>query len=258
MNATDDVCRMAQTLARTCGYAVFPCGENKKPTRPKAEGGEGVKDASTDPEAIAFLWHNWAGPLIGVATGERSNLAVLDCDKKHPEALAWWQINHHRLLPTRVFATRGAGLHLYFRHRDGVKNTQGKICEGCDSRGSGGYAIYWYASGYPCLDHTPPQPFPDWLFDELTYRPPAPAPSARPVDPDRAIDGILQKLAAAREGNRNGMVFWCACRLAERGIGRREIEDLLLPIARSIGLTSEQEIRETRATIRSAMGRNAA
>jgi hypothetical protein len=254
---TDEVCRMAIALARSAGYAVFPVGENKRPTRPSEEGVlHGFHDATTDPAEIAWLWANWPGPLIGVATGEKSDLDVLDADRKHGEALAWWKANHHRLLPTRTFVTRSGGLHLYFRHRDGIRNTQGKLCPGIDTRGSGGYAIYWFAVGFDCLDHTPPQPFPDWLYRKLTYQPPAPTmPVHRPANPSHVIDGILRTLAEAREGERNGMVFWCACRLAEHGIGQREIEALLAPIAQSIGLT---DIRETRATIRSAMGRKSA
>jgi hypothetical protein len=229
---------------------VFPCRADKSPACP-----HGFHDASCDPATILQLWHRWPGELIGIATGEQSDLDVLDADRKHGEALAWWKANHHRLLPTRTFLTRSGGLHLYFRHRVGIRNTQGKLCPGIDTRGSGGYAIYWFAAGFECLDHTPPQPFPDWLHRDLTSQPPAPPPLARPVNPERAIDGILRKLAAAREGERNGMLFWCACRLAEHGIGQREIEALLLPIAQSIGL---HDIRETRATIKSAMGRKSA
>jgi hypothetical protein len=256
MSTTDEACRIAINLARGAGHAVFPCGANKKPVRPSDDDElHGFHDASTDPVEIAWLWANWPGELIGVATGERSNLDVLDCDRKHGEALAWWRENHRRLLPTRTFVTRSGGLHLYFRHREGIRNTQGKLCRGIDTRGEGGYAIYWFAAGFDCLDHTPPQPFPDWLHAELTYRQPAPPPSTRPINRDRVIDGILRTLAEAQEGERNGMLFWCACRLAEHGIGHREIEALLVPIARSIGLTTEHEIR---ATLKSAMGRNVA
>jgi hypothetical protein len=92
------------------------------------------------------------------------------------------------------------------------------------------------------------------LFDELTYVPPAPA-SARAAfarDPDKAIDGILRTLAAAREGNRNGMLFWCACRLmADHGFGLGAVIAHLLPIATGIGLTES----EARKTIASAQGR---
>jgi hypothetical protein len=244
-----DVCQIAQNLARSYGYNVFPCAANKKPTL------KGWPDrARTDPEAVAALWRDHAGPLIGIVCGERSNLDVLDVDRKHVEALAWWQANHARLPRTRTFATRSGGLHLYYLHRHGITNTQGKLCLGVDSRGVGGYCIYWFAAGCECLDHSPIAPFPDWLFLELTYQPPAPAPSARPINPNRAIDGVLRHLGEAREGTRNGRLFWAGCTLAKHGIGQREAEALLIPIATGIGLSEY----EARRTIGSAQGRNAA
>jgi hypothetical protein len=261
-----DVCRMAQSLAHNCGYAVFPCrlvirpdGKvDKPPARPEREGGHGFHDATKDPDEIAWLWRRWPGSLIGIATGLKSDLAVVDVDRKHPPALTWWQDNHARLLPTRCYRTYSEGLHLHYRHRPGIGITQGKLALGVDTRGEGGYVICWFAYGLPCLDPTPPAAFPDWLHHALTYKPPAPpreVRARRAADPDRAIVGILRKLAEAREGQRNGMVFWCACRLTERGLTERRIEGLLLPVAQSIGLTTDYEVRQTRATIRSAMGR---
>jgi hypothetical protein len=146
-------------------------------------------------------------------------------------------------------------MHLHYQHRDGIKNTGSKICDGVDSRGQGGFAVYWFAHGCECIDPTPPQPMPEWLYDELIYVPPAPSPAQRAAfaaNPDRAIEGILRKLAGAREGNRNGMLFWCACRLiVDHGFGHNAAIAHLLPIATSIGLPET----EARKTIASAQGR---
>jgi hypothetical protein len=142
------------------------------------------------------------------------------------------------------------------RHRDGVTNSQGKIAEGIDTRGEGGYAIFWFATGLVCLDHSPPAPWPAWLLRELKRQPP-PAQVCRyqpRQNGDSGVDGILRKLAQAPSGSRNGTMFWCACRLADRGMRQGEIENLLLPIAIGIGLTDI----ETRRSIKSAMGRRAA
>src|SRR5690242_9476568 len=129
-----EVMTIAQNLARNCGYAVFPCREDKKPATP-----HGFKDASKDPDEIAELWRRFPGDLIGVATGAASGVSVLDVDVKHDAARAWWR-QHEQLLPTtRTYRTRGGGMHLYFRHSDGVKNTEGILAEGVDTRGSGGY-----------------------------------------------------------------------------------------------------------------------
>jgi len=114
-------CSLAQNIARTCGFAVFPCRENKRPAS-----SHGFKQAAKDPDEIAELWRHWPGSLIGVATGPASGIVVLDCDRKHAEAIAWWKRNHHRLLPTRVYQTRSGGLHLYFNDRPGVSKARHK------------------------------------------------------------------------------------------------------------------------------------
>jgi hypothetical protein len=254
----DDVCPMAINLARNCGYHVFPVRFVKR-ANGKVEKLPTIdrwpERASSDAREIAKLWAERPGDLIGIATGQRSNLDVLDLDKKHNTAIAWWRVNHDRLPPTRTFGTVSGGMHLHYLHRDGIKNTGSKICDGVDSRGQNGFAVYWFAYGCECIDQTPPQPMPDWLYDELTYVPPVPTPAQRAAyarNPDKAIDGLLRKLADAREGNRNGMLFWCACRLiADHGFGHNAATAHLLPIATGIGLPET----EARKTIASAQGR---
>jgi hypothetical protein len=58
-------------------------------------------------------------------------------------------------------------------------------------------------------------------------------------------------LGNAREGERNGMLFWAACKLREHGMGQSEVEATLLPVAISIGLDRV----EARRSIASAMRR---
>ena len=55
---------------------VFPCNADKRPAIPKAKGGNGFHDASTDPDRIRELW-DLAGPaaqLVGVANRRRQRL----------------------------------------------------------------------------------------------------------------------------------------------------------------------------------------
>jgi hypothetical protein len=70
------------------GYACFPCGADKTPTRP-----HGFKYASPNEIDLRQLWPLYPGPLAGVATGLASQIAVLDIDAKHPEAGEWWTSN---------------------------------------------------------------------------------------------------------------------------------------------------------------------
>jgi Bifunctional DNA primase/polymerase, N-terminal len=248
---------VAQNIARNLGWPVFPCREDTKaPTRPKSQGGNGFRDATTDPREIAELWHRWPGGLIGVATGEASGIDVLDIDFiKHPIALEWWDAASKRTPPTRIYRTRSGGVHAYFRHAAGISNTQSKLAHGVDSRGDGGYAIAWFAAGFECLDHTAPALWPDWLRDCLLWQPPKVEPRPYVISPDhadKAISGIIRYVAAAREGERNRSLFWAACRLAERvragQISQHEATALLAAAAKDAGLTDI----EARRTIASA------
>jgi hypothetical protein len=165
---------IAKSLAMICRYHVFPCeGQTKRPAWGKREGGHGFYDASTDPNEIARLFSHPRADLIGIRTGSTSGVSVLDIDAKHGEACAWWQRYERHFPATRTYRTRGGGLHLYFQHRPGVINSEGRPVIGIDSRGEGGYVIFWFAAGFECLDHSPPAPWPIWLSALLW---PAPKP----------------------------------------------------------------------------------
>jgi hypothetical protein len=71
---------------------------------------------------------------------------------------------------------------------------------------------------------------------------------------EAAVAGIVRRVAEAREGERNAVLFWAACRLLERGMHLRDVETLLIRAAVSTGLSDF----EARRTITSAQGRAAA
>lgn len=246
--------QIAQNLAKNCGYAVLPCvWDTKQPVRPEKEGGHGYKDASTDPERITFLWRHWPGALIGVATGVISGFDVLDIDAKHETAPAWWKAASKSVPPTRIYQTRSSGFHVYFQHADGVRNTKSKLAKGVDTRGDGGYAIHWFSAGFPCLDHSPPAPWPAWLLDCVLWKPEPPTVRQRlsTRNPSEAINGIVRVVAGAPEGQRNALLFWGARKLRERThsgqITRREAVDMLTGAARDAGLPAV-EIQRTIAS----------
>jgi hypothetical protein len=149
-------------------------------------------------------------------------------------------------------------LHLIYQHADGIRNSQGKIYRGADTRGSDGYFVYWFAAGFGCLDHIPPQPWPAWALIELT----------RKTEPEHivvadhkakapiggAIDAIKRTLENAPAGNRNAILYWCAHRLRERGISHAKAEELLLPV-----VPEPNHPKKDRGTVASAYrGRTAA
>jgi hypothetical protein len=245
-----EVAALAANLARNCGYAVFPVNDNKQPA---------LKDwphrASRDPDVVLRLWRTHPAPLVGIATGTASGISVLDIDAKHQVAHLWWRTHHARLLPTRVYATRSGGLHLCFRHHNGIRNSQGRICEGIDTRGEGGYVVSWWCVGFECKDHTPPAPWPDWLLRQLLHgpTPSRPLEQRRRSGADHGLIALIERVTNATEGARNGMLYWAACRCRDRGILSAPTQASLIAAARQAGLS---EI-EARRTIASAMGRSA-
>lgn len=200
------------------GLPCFPCSLNKRPAIP---GPGGHKHATSDPAALRALWRRYPGALVGVRTGEASGLSVLDIDGvKHPEAEIWLAANRERLLSTRIHQTRSGGLHLVFQHVPGVRNSQGregKPAKGVDTRGEGGYAIWWPAAGCPVVCDAPPAPWPRWLFDALfpTIRSSARITPAVMASDVQILERLARRVIHTPEGQRNSLLFWAACRVGE-------------------------------------------
>jgi len=193
----------AQAIRLATQYPVFPCRADKRPACP-----HGFKDASRDPDCIADLWRRCPGPLIGIPTGEASDFDALDIDPRHGGA-DWLQEAEPRLPLTQINHTRSGGFHYLFRHLDGVKNTASKIAPGVDTRGDGGYVIWWPAHGCDQLGDAI-EPWPRWLLDILmpprVKRAPPFRPATRAEASTRAalmIERAYQRVRSAAPGQRH-------------------------------------------------------
>jgi Bifunctional DNA primase/polymerase, N-terminal len=141
---------------------------------------------------------------------------LLDIDCKHLQAREWWAANLNRLPQTRCHRTRSGGLHLLFRHAAGVHSTAGKIAPGVDTRGDGGYIIWWPAARLPVLKDVSPAPWPAWLLVQLQRSPEISRRRSPVIIPDdRALGRLIRLVAGAPEGQRNNLAFWAACRAGE-------------------------------------------
>jgi hypothetical protein len=243
----------------TRGLPVFPCrpddeiigGELFKAKSPRTP--SGFKDASRDPIVIRRWWTRHPFSLIGTPSGDR--FVVLDVDLRHETAQEWWDTHRERLSATRTHRTRSGGLHLLFKPHPRLTCSGGKIRLGIDTRGKGGYIIYWPAHGHEVINPTALLPVPDWLL-ELLHPPPPPRSAARArtakTSPDRTIAGIIRTVAGAREGERNHVTFWGACRFAELvqqgALGEGAAIDIIIEAAGRAGLHHD----EARKTARSA------
>ena len=118
------------------GLHIFPCVPRTKV--PATE--HGVKDATTDLEIIKAWWHERPDCNIAIATGAASGIFVLDVDGAELE-LHCLETKYGGL-PATVEVVTPRGRHIYFKMPDvPVRNSAGKIAEGVDVRGEGGYVL---------------------------------------------------------------------------------------------------------------------
>jgi Bifunctional DNA primase/polymerase, N-terminal len=190
------------------GLPCFPCHADKSPATPR-----GYKDATSDKKAMVELWRSYPAPLIGVPTGGISGFDVLDIDPRHG-GHTWLGEHKARLGTTRVHCTRGGGFHLLFQHESGLRCSTGRIAAGVDVRAEGGYVIWWPGVGLPVTSEMPVAPWPRWLSHQLSHSRP-PITSRVTVPDDRALARLVRLIAGAREGERNNLTYWAACRAGE-------------------------------------------
>jgi len=167
------------------GVPVFPCKPDKSPHT-----GNGFKAASTDEAKIRKWWETWPDALIGVPTGEKSGINVLDIDVKTGTVEEVLARLPETLPETRVHATRSGGRHYLFSASTAVRSRQG-VVPGVDTRGDGGYVIWWPAHGCKAEDHKL-APTPGWLGSD----PPRPKAPVIPIGSLRPLWEPQKRLIA--------------------------------------------------------------
>ncbi|MFK4498928.1 bifunctional DNA primase/polymerase [Bradyrhizobium sp. vgs-9] len=242
---------LALSLA-AAGTPVFPCRpENKRPYT-----SNGFKSASVFPHVLRRWWADWPDALVGVPTGERTNVWVLDLDSYKGGSEADLP---YSLPPTRTVRTRSGGRHFYFRHV-GLGNSPGRLPHGWDVRGTGGYCLVAGNPGYTLDVDMPPADAPEWLVTLIRPRPYVPRPSQpyQPQSHDRYVDAAvraeLAALAGAAPGTRgtllNRTAFTLGTFVGAGALDRGEAEHGLFDAAHGCGLIALDGERAVRATIR--------
>jgi hypothetical protein len=234
----------AALRAAAAGWPVFPVvPRDKAPAVPNWE-----NVATVDPDRIRAWWSR-APWNVGVATGP-AGLLVLDLDISDtgPGMATLLQLaaaaDAQAPLCTYTVATPSGGRHLYFAQPTGaaLRNTQGLLGAGIDTRGHGGCVLAAGSRGprdlYCVLRDAPIAPLPAWLHQALAPPPAGPAPRLGRPDGEApvvfgarvqaylraVVDGEARAVAAAPVGARHTTLLRAARRLGQ-WVGGRALDE---------------------------------
>ena len=204
-------------------FPIFPLKPRGKEPLTK----HGFKDATTDKACISKWWEKWPEANIGLPTGTKSGLLVVDCDPRNggPADRAELIEQCGPIPETAEVLTGGGGRHVYFRYHGGpIPKT---LAHGIDLKGDGGYVVAppsMHASGKRYeVDGTrgakallnPAEP-PEWLRERLN--------AAAPRESIANASGV----AMWRPGERNSNLTSLAGTMRRQGCTSEAIEAVLL------------------------------
>jgi len=118
------------------GFAVFPCRPgDKQPLGSLVP--NGCLDATTDADTIRGWWTKCPNANIGIATGKRSGVSVVDLD-----GTTGIESGRRLNLRSTITSFTGSGIHLFYADPVGlISNSVKKLSAGLDMRGNSGYVI---------------------------------------------------------------------------------------------------------------------
>lgn len=232
----------------------------------------GLKDALSAAEPAtafdaAFAHASTTG--VGILTG--MPYYVVDIDGEEG-ARAWMEmVGEEEFIPDRWVARTGRGLHLWVG--SAYRFPTARLADKLDFKGEGGYVA------------APPSRHPDgheyeWLLPPSPVLPPLEMPlslerlllrrqreqeakmvsrravrlqARRPLEDGvlyavATFGGIIDRVRAEPEGNRNAVLYWAARTMVEEGADDEDLEELL-----NAAIESGLQRRESRLTIRSAV-----
>jgi hypothetical protein len=212
---------LALYYART-GWPVFPLVPGgKNPVIPREDGGHGCHDATTSVALIEQWWTQWPGANIGIATGKRSRLLVVDVDPRKSET--WLSsLNELSLPQTFTVRTWSRGFHIYLEYpRDCGVTIGANLLPAIDWRGEGGYVVgagsIVEGATYTIAKNLPIAPAPAALIERMR------AASKRPKV--AAVDGGGRMVIP--DGSRNEQLFRIGCALRRYGVDLNAILESL-------------------------------
>jgi hypothetical protein len=222
------------------GYAVLPLATAaKKPHRmlPDAPPGHGgVYWATRDPRMPWWAWAQDKAAGVGIATGQASQLVVVDLDVKGlhngKTELGRFMLENQLDIPMDAVArTPSGGWHIWLRSGEWQVPQRLGILPGVDIKGDGGYVVaaptmisqptldgetvllpYDWAQGCPC---SVPEA-PGWLFEWIASAPASMAEIAGGGSAGPAVDLDQLRETGLEQGSRNAGLYRLACSLYAR------------------------------------------
>lgn len=203
MTLNNEAFSAAQGLA-SFGWPVFPVNPNTK--APLITGWQ--NRATSNWSGVAELFKDYPSAAIGLVTGQKSGLVVIDIDeRKNFSGLQNYKNAGHKLPPTITASTPSGGIHLFFKAPSvEVPNSVSKLVEGVDIRGDGGYVIAppsttkWGKYSWECsyqIFQQGPLPLPEKFYLPVGHKKPFKGSSGTQGSvSSRLLDPVL-------EGNRN-------------------------------------------------------
>jgi hypothetical protein len=211
--------------ARWRGWAVFPVKPRAK--EPLVAGA--YKAATAELEQIEAWWATWPDANIGLATGERSGVWVLDIDGPQGEASLDQLEAEHGQLPATWRVSSGKGHHLYWQCPAGQDpGRRIGVRPGLDFIGGSGYLVLppsIHPSGRPYVWAEVDGPIaaaPEWLRD--LQRPRAERPKGGPASWPRAHVEAPQEGVRSPDQYLAGVVRRAVHDVTHAGKGQRNVE----------------------------------
>jgi hypothetical protein len=252
----------ALPYAELLGWKVVLLGPNwKLPFLPKWSGGNGVHDASSDPDQIRAWGRICPDGNIAIACGEASGIVALDVDPRNGGDLSIRALTAKgHVFPKGPRARTGnKGWHLLFQLQSGVGGSKGKLGPGIEVKSTGGYILVapsWTrrsndGRGGPYVWEVSPfnvavPRMPIWLTAMLS-----PSPTPRPPFNADARGGDIEPLArfvaGSPQGERNNRLYWAACRtrelVAKHIVSEASAMRRLSEVAAAVGLPAPEALR---------------
>jgi hypothetical protein len=240
----------------------------KFPFISKEDGGNGVHDASSDPDQIRTWGRLCPNGNIGIACGAASGFIAVDID---PRNSGDWSLAalaaKGRVLPKGPRQRTGnKGWHHLFKADPRINGSKGKLGPGIEIKAGGGYivvALSWTrksADGpggqyaWETSPHDVPIPrAPLWLTTMLI---PPPEPKVAFVRDANGgdLEPLARFVATSPKGERNDRLYWAARRARELiagcSVSEMKAERRLSEAAAVAGLPAMEALRTIRSGLR--------